>query len=42
MTNDNDTLFTRQQNAGQQDNTNGEKKKLFKDSVIAKVMGRSE
>ena len=39
MTNDNDTLFTRQQNAGQQDNTNGEKKKLFKDSVIAKVMG---
>ncbi|MGM9693437.1 MAG: hypothetical protein ACI3YC_00305, partial [Alloprevotella sp.] len=39
MTNDNDTLYAGQQNAGQQNNANGEKKKLFKDSVIAKVMG---
>lgn len=39
MTNDNDTLFTRKQNAEQQNNAGGEKKKLFKDSVIAKVMG---
>lgn len=37
MTNDNDTLFTRKMNAIQQ-NTNSEKKKLVKDSVIAKVM----
>lgn len=39
MTNDNDTLYAGQQNAGQQNNAGGEKKKLFKDSVIAKVMG---
>ena len=39
MTNDNDTLFTRKQNAEQQNNAGGEKKKIFKDSVIAKVMG---
>lgn len=37
MTNDNDTLFTRKMNAIQH-NANGEKKKLVKDSVIAKVM----
>ena len=37
MTNDNDTLFTRQINAIQH-NANGEKKKLVKDSVIAQVM----
>lgn len=37
MTNDNDTLFTRQMNAIQQ-NANSEKKKLVKDSVIAQVM----
>lgn len=37
MTNDNDTLFTRKMNAIQQ-NANSEKKKLVKDSVIAKVM----
>lgn len=37
MTNENDTLFTRQKNA-EQHNANGEKKKLLKDSVIAKVM----
>lgn len=37
MTNDNDTLFTRQMNAIQH-NANSEKKKLLKDSVIAQVM----
>ena len=37
MTNDNETLFTRQMNAIQH-NANGEKKKLVKDSVIAQVM----
>lgn len=37
MTNDNDTLFTRQKYE-EQHNANGETKKLVKDSVIAKVM----
>ena len=37
-TNENDTLYKRQKNE-EQHNANGEKKKLLKDSVIAKVMG---
>ena len=37
-TNENDTLYKRQKNE-EQHNANGEKKKLLKNSVIAKVMG---